>query len=152
MPRYKITERDQGKFIPVCFDRQIQPGTFEYTLDYLIENKMDLAVFDKQYRNDETGAPAYNPAVLLKIVLLAYSRGIFSSRDIACTCEQNIIFMALSGNTLPHFTTIAYFISSMENQIKSIFTDVLMYCDEVGLIGKNMFTIDGCKLPSNVVQ
>lgn len=149
MARYKITERDQGKFIPVCFDRQIQPGTFEYTLDYLIDNKMDLAVFDKQYRNDETGAPAYNPAVMLKIVLLAYSRGIFSSRDIASTCEQNIIFMALSGNTQPHFTTIAYFIGSMENQIKSIFTDVLMYCDEVGLIGKNMFAIDGCKLPSN---
>jgi transposase len=149
MARYKITERDQGKFIPVCFDIQIQPGTFEFTLDYLIDNKVDLSVFDKEYRNDETGAPAYNPAVLLKIVLLAYSRGIFTSREIAYNCESNVIFMAISGNTQPHFTTIAYFISSMENQVKSVFTDVLMYCDEVGLIGKNMFAIDGCKLPSN---
>lgn len=149
MPRYKITQRDQGMFIPVCFDLQIQPGTFEYTLDYLIDNKINMEVFDKEYRNDETGAPAYNPAVLLKIILLAYSRGIFTSRDIAASCEQNIIFMAISGNTQPHFTTIAYFISSMDKQIKSIFADVLMYCDEVGLIGKNMFAIDGCKLPSN---
>jgi transposase len=149
MARYKITQRDQGKFIPVCFDLQIQPGTFEYTLDYLIDNKVDLSVFNKVYRNDETGAPAYNPAVLLKIVLLAYSRGIFTSRDIAGLCEQNVIFMAISGDTRPHFTTIAYFISSMEDQIKSVFADVLMYCDEVGLIGKNMFAIDGCKLSSN---
>jgi transposase len=149
MARYKITQRDQGRFIPVCFDLQIQPGTFEYTLDYLIDNKVDFSVFDKVYRNDETGAPAYNPAVLLKIVLLAYSRGIFSSRDIASLCEQNVIFMAISGDTRPHFTTIAYFISSMEDQIKSVFADVLMYCDEVGLIGRNMFAIDGCKLSSN---
>ena len=149
MARYKRNDRDQGKFIPVCFDLQIQPGTFEFTLDYLIDNKIDLSVFEELYRNDETGAPAYNPAVLLKIILLAYSRGIFSSRDIAYNCDQNVIFMALSGNSQPHYTTIAHFISSMKGQIHSVFTDVLMYCDEIGLIGKNMFAIDGCKLPSN---
>jgi transposase len=118
MARYKISERDQGKFIPVCFDIQIQPGTFEYTLDYLIDNMVDLSVFDIVCHNDETGAPAYNPAVLLKIVLLAYSRGIFTSRDIADLCDQNVIFMAISGYNRPHFTTIAYFISSMKDQIK----------------------------------
>jgi hypothetical protein len=57
--------------------------------------------------------------------------------------------MAISGYTGPHFTTIAYFISSMKDQIKSVFADVLMYCEEVGLIGKNMFAIDGCRLSSN---
>jgi transposase len=149
MARYKRDDRDQGKLIPICFDLQIHPGTFEFTLDYLIDNKIDLTVFDGLYCNDETGAPAYNPAILLKIILLAYSRGIFSSRDIAEACEQNVIFMAISGNTQPHFTTIAYFISGMKKQISNVFSNVLMCCDEVGLIGKNMFAIDGCKLPSN---
>lgn len=149
MARYKKDERDQGKFIPVCFDLQIHAGTFEFTLDYLIDNTIDLSVFDKLFCNDDTGAPAYNPAILLKVILLGYSRGIFSSRDIAAACQQNIIFMAISGNTQPHFTTIAHFISSMKGQIKSVFIDVLMYCDQIGLIGKNMFAIDGCKLPSN---
>ena len=57
--------------------------------------------------------------------------------------------MAMSGDTRTHFTTIANFISKMEKQVRTVFADVLLYCDQIGLIGKNMFAIDGCKLPSN---
>ena len=74
-------------------------------------------MFEQRYHNDEMGAPAYNPAILLKIILYAYSRGITSSRQIEQCCEQNIIFMALSADTQPHFTTIAEFISSSSEQI-----------------------------------
>jgi len=69
MGRYKDYDYSQGKFIPIHFDRQILPGTFEYSLRYLIDNEIDLSTFDARYRNDETGAPAYNPAILLKIIL-----------------------------------------------------------------------------------
>lgn len=89
------------------------------------------------------------PAILLKIVLYAYSRGITSSREIERCCVENIIFMALSADTHPHFTTIADFVSSMGEQITPLFREVLMICDEMGLIGREMFAIDGCKLPSN---
>lgn len=44
----------QGKFIPVHFDKQILPGTFEYTLHYFIDNELDLSVFDLRYCNDDT--------------------------------------------------------------------------------------------------
>jgi transposase len=108
-----------------------------------------MTVFEELYDNDLTGAPAYDPAILLKVVLLAYSRGIVSSREIAKACEENIIFMALSADQQPHFTTIASFITKMKAQVLSVFTDVLLYCDQIGLIGKNMFAIDGCKMPSN---
>ncbi len=138
--------RDLFRFI---FDKQILPGTFEYTLSYLIDNEIDLSLFDNRYNNDETGAPAYDPSILLKIVLYAYSRGIVSSRKIARCCQENIIFMALSSDTRPHFTTIADFISSMGNEVLSLFRDVLLICDEMKLIGKDMFAIDGCKMPSN---
>jgi len=112
MARYKEYCYEQTKLIPLSFSRQILPGTFEYTLNYLIDNEFDLSVFEERYHNDETGAPAYDPAILLKIVLYGYSRGIVFSRQIERCCRENIIFMALSADTHPHFTTIADFISS----------------------------------------
>lgn len=149
MARYKRFDYDQAKLLPVSFHKQIHSGTFEYTLNYLIDNVVDLTVFEDLYFNDETGAPAYNPSILLKVILLAYSRGIFTSREIARVCEENVVFMALSADTQPHFTTISNFITKMKAQVISIFADILLYCDQIGLIGKNMFAIDGCKMPSN---
>ncbi|MEK6590038.1 MAG: IS1182 family transposase [Nitrospinota bacterium] len=149
MARYKEYDYTQGKFIPIHFNKQILSGTFEHTLHYLIDNEIDLSIFDERYENDDTGAPAYDPAILLKIILYAYSRGITSSRKIAQCCEENIIFMALSADTRPHFTTIADFISTLDKEIIRLFLEVLMICEEMGLIGKEMFAVDGCKLPSN---
>ncbi len=149
MPRYKDYSYDQHKLLPIAFREQILPGTFEYTLNYLIDHEVDLSVFEARYRNDETCAPAYDPGILLKIVLYAYARGIISSREIERCCRENIIFMALSADTQPHFSTIAGFISSMSEEVSVLFRDVLLYCDEMGLIGRDLFAIDGCKLPSN---
>ena len=109
----------------------------------------DLSCFEQRYHNDETGAPAYDPAILVKIILYGYARGIVSSRQIERSCQENIIFMALSADTHPHFTTIADFISSSSEQIIELFRDVLVICDKMGLIGREMFAVDGCKLASN---
>ena len=73
----------------------------------MIEERLDLAAFDACCQNDETGAPAYDPAILLKIVLYAYSKGVTRSRP--QLCSENVIFMALAANSMPHFTTIADF-------------------------------------------
>ncbi len=149
MTRYKQYDYSQGEFIPVHFDKQILPGTFEYTLNYLIDNEIDLSVFDLRYQNDETGASTYYPAILIKIILYAYSCGITESRKIAQCCKENIIFMALSADTRPHFTTIADFISSADQEPMELFLQVLLTCKAMGLIGKEMFAVDGCKMPSN---
>ncbi|PIW14947.1 DDE transposase, partial [bacterium (Candidatus Blackallbacteria) CG17_big_fil_post_rev_8_21_14_2_50_48_46] len=82
---------------------------------------LDTSIFHHRYQNDETGRPAYDPALLLKIVLLAYSRGITSSRKIEQLCRENVIFMALSANSQPHFTTIADFISRSSEEISQLF-------------------------------
>jgi transposase len=87
MARYKHTEKGQGLFLTVDLSKQIVPGSYEYTLTHLIDNKLDLRVFDQKYNNDETGATAINPKILLKIVLYCYSMGIISSRKIATMCE-----------------------------------------------------------------
>lgn len=149
MPRYKVYDYNQTKLIPVDYHKQILPRSFEHALSHIVDHHIDVRVFDAGYRNDDAGAPAYDPAILLKIVLYAYSRGIISSRQIARACDENIIFMALSADTRPHFTTIAAFISGQHAQVQSVFRDVLLLCDELGLIGREMFAIDGCKLPAN---
>jgi transposase len=131
MARYKDYSYEQAKFIPISFSQQILPGTFEYTLNYLIDHEFDLSVFEARYRNDETGAPAYDPAILLKIILYAYSRGIVSSREIARCCRDNIVFIALSADSARHFTTIADFVSSAADEITSLFRDVRLVCDEL---------------------
>ena len=152
MARYKSRDAHLVKLLPVNFSEQILPGSFEYALNWLIDHQIDLTVFDARFNNDDQGAPAYDPGVLLKIVLYAYSRGLVSSRAIERACRENIVFMALSGDTQPHFTTIAHFVSSLSTEITQVFRDVLLVCDEQGLIGKQMFAVDGCKLPSNAAK
>ncbi len=149
MAKYKPYSQAQGQFIPVFFNKQLQVGTFEYTLNHLVDNVLDLSFFDSRYNNDETGAPAYDPRILIKVILFAYSRGITSSRAIARCCEENVVFMALSANSKPHFTTIADFVATMDQNALGLFLEVLLVCDQHNLIGKEMFAIDGCKLPSN---
>lgn len=85
----------------------------------------------------------------MKVVLLAYSQGIVSSRAIEHACQQQVTFIALTVDSAPHFTSIAKFISTLGDDIRRIFTQVLFICDCQGLIGREMFAIDGVKLPSN---
>jgi transposase len=148
MARYMPAQRN-GMFIPVVFEEQIQPGTFEFALAHLVDAELDLSALDARFRNDTTGACAYDPRAMLKIVLLAYSRGLITSRKIEQACEHNILFMALSGDARPSYTHIAKFVRELGPEVSRLFTQVLMTCDRLGLIGKSMFAIDGVKLPGN---
>ena len=152
MARYREYDQDQARLLAISLKQQIQPGTIEHTINYLVDRDVDLSVFDSRYHNDTTGAPAIDPAILLKIILFAYSRGILSSRQISQSCEENVVFMALASDTRPHFTTIADFISTMSKQITLIFRDILSVCYTEGLIGRTMFAVDGCKIASNCAK
>ncbi len=61
MARYKDYNYDQMKMIPVSYEQQILPGSFEYSLSYLIDNELELSAFEQHYRNDDGGRPAYDP-------------------------------------------------------------------------------------------
>jgi len=152
MARYKSTARGQGLFLTVDLEEQLVPDTYEYTLKHLIDSAIDLSIFDKKYHNDETGAKAIEPRILLKIILYCYSLGIVSSRKIAKLCETHMIVKALAEDTEPHYTTLSNFVSGMGEAIEKIFTEVLLVCGDMGLIGGRMFAIDGCKLPSNAAK
>jgi transposase len=149
MAKYKRYDYSQNVLIPVSLENQLMPGTLEFAVHTLIETRMDLSAFDSNYNNDETGRSAYDPKVLLKVVLLGYSRGLISSRKIEQACRENIIFMALACGQQPDHSTIAAFVSSMKDQILPLFRDVLLVCEEQKLLGGTFFALDGCKLPSN---
>lgn len=148
MARFKLVDRSP-RFLPIVLESQLIPGSFEHALDVLVDTEIDLSRLAKRFCNDETGAPAYDPAVMLKIVLLAYSRGVISSRRIERLCRENVLFMAISGDSAPQFSTIATFVRELGEEASAIFTRVLLTCDRQGLIGRQMFAIDGVKLPSN---
>ena len=151
MARYKHIDTSP-RFLAVDLLRQLLPGTFEHAMNYLIDNELDLSSFDERFKNDVTGAAAYPPAMLLKVVLFAYSMGIVSSRHIERACREHVTFIALSGDSQPHFTTIAGFVSTLGDDIARTFTQILFICDRQGLIGREMFAIDGVKLPSNAAK
>jgi transposase len=148
MARYKYIDTNP-RFLAVDLVRQLLPGTFEHALNHLLDHAIDLSHFDARFRNDDTGAPAYPPALLLKVVLFAYAQGIVGSRRIERACQEHVTFIALCGDRAPHFTTIAQFVSTLKDDIAHVFGAVLAVCDQQGLIGREMFAIDGVKLPSN---
>ena len=137
MARYKQIDTSP-RFLAVDLQAQLLPGTFEHALNHLLDHEIDLSAFDARFKNDETGATAFPPAMFLKVVLLAYSRGVISSRGIErlCLCRgDHIIFIALSGDSCPHFTTIAAFISGLGDLIGQVFKQVLLVCDARGIKG-----------------
>ncbi len=149
MAKYMSYNYSQEVLIPISLEEQLMSGTLEFAIHILVEARMDISIFDERYSNDETGRWAYDPKILLKVILFAYSRGLISSRKIERACRENVTFMALSCGQYPDHSTIAAFVSSMKDEILPLFRDVLLVCEEETLLGGTFFALDGCKLPSN---
>ena len=135
MPKFKADNIRQRKLLDVDFLEVIGNDTFEYCLYVLLEREAMLSAFEASYKNDHGGRPAYEPKLLLRVILYGYSRGITSSRAIASLCRTDLKFMALAGGDTPHFTTIADFVSSKPGAIADVFICILLVCDNSGLIG-----------------
>ena len=151
MPRYRTTdvESGQGLFLTVNLQDQLLPGTYEHMLNEIIGKEIDLSIFDSKYKNEHTGASAVPPCVLLKLIMYAYSKGCKSSRKISELNQNNIVAKALTGDMNIHWTTIADFISGNREEFADVFVKVLMYCNELELIGGETEAVDGLRLPSN---
>ena len=88
--------------VVINYKDQLQSGTFEHAIHHLINNKIDITNFYPRYKNDDNGRPAYDPAILIKIILFAYSKGITSSREI-----DIILYLKLCPVTV--FRTFYYY-------------------------------------------
>ncbi len=149
MARYKRYDYSQTVLLPVSLEEQLMPGTLEFAIHTLVETRMDMSGFAERFSNDETGRRAYDPKILLKVVLLGYARGMISSRKIERACRENVVFIALCCGQHPDHSTIAAFVATMQKAIQPLFRDVLLVCDEMGLLGGTEFALDGCRLPGN---
>lgn len=149
MANYLDDNLNQSVFLDINYLEVLGDNTFEFCLYQLMTHTFDLDEFHKRYKNSKVGRKAYPPAILLRVIFYAYYRGITSSRAIERCCKTDLKFMALAAGKTPHFTTIADFVSSYTDEMRSVFHKVLMICCKSGLVGKEHFAIDGCKLPSD---
>ena len=149
MANYLDDNLNQSVFLDFNFLEILGDKTFEFSLYKLITETLDLSEFDQRYKNKIVGRKAYPPALLLRVIFYAYYRGITSSRVIARSCQTDLTFMALAAGRRPHFTTLADFVSSNSETMAALFHKILLICCKSGLVGKQHFAIDGCKLPSD---
>jgi transposase len=92
MAKYKTSKINQTVFLQISLPDQLIKGTIEFTINMLVDTRLDLSGFDNRYKNDQTGSSAYDPRVLLKIVLYGYSLGIISSRRLEKACRRNTVW------------------------------------------------------------
>jgi transposase len=112
-------------------------------------DQMDLGRFCAEYRLGGAGRPAYDPAMLVALLLYAYARGNRSSRGIERACWEDVAYKVICAMRTPDHSTIAEFRRRHELEIGELFDDVLGLCHEAGLVSVGVITIDGTKIKAN---
>ena len=110
---------------------------------------MDLEPFYAAYRADGRSRPAYDPAMMVGLLLYAYARGIRSSRVIERACEEDVAFRVLAAQERPDHATIARFIERHQDAIAGLFGQVLTLCARHGLAKVGVIAVDGTKVAAN---
>jgi transposase len=110
---------------------------------------MDLSPFYQNYREDGWGAAAFQPGMMVALLLYGYSRGIRSSRKIAQACREDIAFRVITANHPPDHATIARFRQGNVTHLEALFREVLRVCRKAGMIRLGVFSLDGTKLKAN---
>src|SRR6185369_17888572 len=118
-----------------------------FVIDAVAE--MDLDAFYAAYRVDGRSRPAYEPAMMVALLLYAYARGIRSSRVIERACEEDVAFRVLAAQQRPDHATVARFIERHQDAIACLFGEVLSLCAKQGLLTVGVIAVDGTKLPGN---
>ena len=110
---------------------------------------MDLASFYAVYRSDGHGRAAYEPSVMVTLVLYSVATGVRSSRQIESHCRQDVAFRVITGNLVPDHATISRFICRHERALADLFNAVLRLCDEAGLVRPGLVAVDGTRVAGN---
>jgi transposase len=140
--------REQGFLLPPDV-REWLPG--DHLAWFVIDAvaRMDLGAFYAAYRADGHGRAAYEPSVMVALILYAFATNVESSRRIERHCRQDVAYRVITGNLIPDHATIARFICRHERALAALFTQVLGLCDQAGLVRSGVVAIDGTKLHAN---
>ena len=112
---------------------------------------LDYSEIEAGYKAVEgkPGAPLYPPYVLLTVILYGLIRGIFSFRELAETCKNDLVFKWICGGLTPSYHTLSTFYSSHESFLDRVFTELLAALKNEGLATFAEVTVDGRKVPAN---
>src|SRR5262244_4315529 len=112
-------------------------------------SKLALRRFYAPYEDETRGAPPFDPAMMVCLLLYAYCVGVFSSRKIALACERNLAFMAIVGQERPDFRTISDFRTQHLEAFKDVFVQVVCLAAEAGVVKLGNVSTDGTKIQGN---
>lgn len=108
--------------------------------------QMDLRGIYNKYRIDGKGQAAYEPSMMVSILLYAYCMGERSSRKIERLCERDIAFKIITANKVPDHTSICRFRKENGERLGSLFAEVLKLCSKAGLVKLGVVALDGVKI------
>src|SRR3984957_13746577 len=112
-------------------------------------DQMDLSAFYGAYRANGQGRAAYEPSMMVALLLYSYARGNRSSRGIERACREDVTYKLITAMAIPDHSTVAEFRRRHEKALGELFTAVLSLCCEAGLIEVGVISIDGVKIRAN---
>ena len=136
---------NQAILFPQRIDKDIAEDDPVRLISSIVES-LDLSSFRKLYR--ERGRSAYNPKMLLKVVIYAYMNNIYSCRRIEKALKRDIHFIWLAGYEQPDFITVNRFRNRVKNEVNNIFTQLVLLLSAKGLVTLDVEYIDGTKIES----
>lgn len=145
---YLPVDRDQQFLLPPSMREWLPEGHLAWFVLEVV-GRVDTSVLHARHPNDGVGRRAYDPDMLLALVIYAYCTGVRSSRQIERLCEVDIAFRVLAAGHAPDHTTVARFRQDHDDLAVQLFTDVLMLCAEAGLAKVGVVAIDGTKIAAD---
>ena len=140
--------RDQIYLLPPALQEWLPPGDLVWFVIDAVE-EMDLTAFYLKYRTDGKGQAAFEPSMMVALLLYAYSLGIRSSREIEQLCERDLGFKVVAANRAPDYTTISRFRKDNGPALQELFQQILKLCKEAGLVKLGVVALDGSKVKAN---
>ena len=141
-------ELDQLSLLPPALQDWLPEGDLAwFILDAVAQ--MNLAAITRTYRADGWGQAAYEPAMMVALLLYAYCLGERSSRRIERLCQRDVAFRVITANQGPDHTTMARFRQTHETELATLFTQVLRLCAEAGLVKVGVVALDGTKIQAS---
>lgn len=141
-------DRDQSFLLPPDVRDWLPEGHLAwFVLDAVAG--MDLSGFYGSYRADGVGRRAYDPAMMVALLLYGYSRGVRSARAIERSCWEDVAFKTIAMMETPDHATVARFVERHEFALADLFSQVLGLCAQAGLIRPEVVAIDGTKMAGN---
>src|SRR5919202_5648370 len=148
---FLVCDREQAFLLPPDVRDWLPEGHFAWFVIDAVAH-MDLGAFYAAYRHDGHGRAAFEPAMMVALLLYAYARGMRSSRAIERACEEDVAVRVVAAQQVPDHTTIARFRQRHQDALAGLFGEVLALCADAGLIHADVIAVDGTKVHANASE